>query len=191
MLVGLCSARSARAGGRGRGVRGHGFGLVRRCAVREPSRRRIDCSPWPGGPNGCCSARPAWARSRCAIRSSLPTNGPRSMCWNGRTRLVACAGGGAGPLWEAESAAMNVAPGERRKRMVENIHVLRHLWTNDNAPFVGQFTNSPTSRSSRSRCSRHVRSGWRPMPSGCRKVRPTLAGRTSRSRASARSRTAG
>ena len=45
---------------------------------------------------------------------------------NGRTRLVACAGGGAGPLWEAESAAMNVAPGERRKRMVENIHVLRH-----------------------------------------------------------------
>jgi len=60
---------------------------------------------------------------------------------NGRTRLVACAGGGAGPLWEAESAAMNVAPGERRKRMIENIHVLRHLWTNDDAPFVGQFTN--------------------------------------------------
>src|SRR4029078_9721392 len=60
---------------------------------------------------------------------------------NGRTRLVACAGGGAGPLWEAESAAMNVASGERRKRMVENIHVLRHLWTNDNEPFVGQFTN--------------------------------------------------
>src|SRR5215217_5095181 len=59
----------------------------------------------------------------------------------GRTRLVACAGGGAGPLWEAETAAMNVAPGERRKRMIENIHVLRHLWTNDNAPFVGQFTN--------------------------------------------------
>ena len=28
---------------------------------------------------------------------------------------------------------------------------------------------SPTSRSSRSRCSRHVRSGWRPMPSGCRR----------------------
>jgi alkanesulfonate monooxygenase SsuD/methylene tetrahydromethanopterin reductase-like flavin-dependent oxidoreductase (luciferase family) len=60
---------------------------------------------------------------------------------NGRTRLVACAGGGAGPLWEAESAAMNFAPGERRKRMIENIHVLRHLWTKDNAPFVGQFTN--------------------------------------------------
>src|SRR6187200_519853 len=54
---------------------------------------------------------------------------------NGRTRLVACSGGGAGPLWEAESAAMNVAPGERRKRMIENIHVLRHLWTKDNEPF--------------------------------------------------------
>ena len=58
----------------------------------------------------------------------------------GRTRLVACAGGGAGPLWEAESAALNVAPGERRKRMIENIRVLRHLWSCDNAPFAGQFT---------------------------------------------------
>jgi alkanesulfonate monooxygenase SsuD/methylene tetrahydromethanopterin reductase-like flavin-dependent oxidoreductase (luciferase family) len=60
---------------------------------------------------------------------------------NGRTRLVVCAGGGAGPLWEAESAALNIAPGERRKRMIENIHVLRHLWTKDNQPFAGQFTN--------------------------------------------------
>ena len=60
---------------------------------------------------------------------------------NGRTRLVVCAGGGAGPLWEAESAALNIAPGERRKRMIENIHVLRHLWTKDNVPFAGQFTN--------------------------------------------------
>jgi alkanesulfonate monooxygenase SsuD/methylene tetrahydromethanopterin reductase-like flavin-dependent oxidoreductase (luciferase family) len=59
---------------------------------------------------------------------------------NGRTRLVACAGGGAGPLWEAESAALGMAPGERRKRMIENIRVLRHLWTRDNAPFAGEFT---------------------------------------------------
>src|SRR5262245_5637407 len=59
---------------------------------------------------------------------------------NGRTRLVACAGGGAGPLWEAETAALDIAPGERRKRMIENIHVLRHLWTKDNQPFAGQFT---------------------------------------------------
>jgi alkanesulfonate monooxygenase SsuD/methylene tetrahydromethanopterin reductase-like flavin-dependent oxidoreductase (luciferase family) len=59
---------------------------------------------------------------------------------NGRTRLVACAGGGAGPLWEAESAALGIAPGERRKRMIENIRVLRHLWTRDNAPFAGAFT---------------------------------------------------
>jgi alkanesulfonate monooxygenase SsuD/methylene tetrahydromethanopterin reductase-like flavin-dependent oxidoreductase (luciferase family) len=58
---------------------------------------------------------------------------------NGRTRLVACAGGGAGPEWEAETAAMRIAPQERRKRMVENIEVLRHLWTRDNAPFNGQF----------------------------------------------------
>ncbi len=58
---------------------------------------------------------------------------------NGRTRLVACSGGGAGPLWEAESAAMGIAPDDRRKHMIENIHVLRHLWSNDNAPFDGQF----------------------------------------------------
>ena len=59
---------------------------------------------------------------------------------NGRTRLVACAGGGAGPLWQAESAAMDQSPEDRRKRMVENMHVLRHLWTKDNEPFEGQFT---------------------------------------------------
>jgi alkanesulfonate monooxygenase SsuD/methylene tetrahydromethanopterin reductase-like flavin-dependent oxidoreductase (luciferase family) len=59
---------------------------------------------------------------------------------NGRTRLVACAGGGAGPLWEAESAALGIAPGERRNRMIENIRVLRHLWTRDNEPFAGEFT---------------------------------------------------
>ena len=59
---------------------------------------------------------------------------------NGRTRLVACAGGGAGPLWEAESVAMTMKPEDRRKRMVENMHVLRHLWTRDNEPFEGQFT---------------------------------------------------
>src|ERR1039458_5660040 len=58
---------------------------------------------------------------------------------NGRTRLVACAGGGAGPLWEAETAAMQIAPNERRKRMIENMHVLRHLWSKNNEPFEGQF----------------------------------------------------
>jgi alkanesulfonate monooxygenase SsuD/methylene tetrahydromethanopterin reductase-like flavin-dependent oxidoreductase (luciferase family) len=60
---------------------------------------------------------------------------------NGRTRLVVCSGGGAGPVWEAETAALGIAPGERRKRMIENIHVLRHLWTKDNEPFAGQFTS--------------------------------------------------
>jgi alkanesulfonate monooxygenase SsuD/methylene tetrahydromethanopterin reductase-like flavin-dependent oxidoreductase (luciferase family) len=59
---------------------------------------------------------------------------------NGRTRLVACAGGGAGPLWEAETAALGIAPAQRRKRMIENIQVLRHLWTRDNEPFAGEFT---------------------------------------------------
>jgi alkanesulfonate monooxygenase SsuD/methylene tetrahydromethanopterin reductase-like flavin-dependent oxidoreductase (luciferase family) len=52
---------------------------------------------------------------------------------------VACAGGGAGPSWEAETTALGIAPDDRRKRMVENMHVLRHLWTRDNAPFEGKF----------------------------------------------------
>jgi alkanesulfonate monooxygenase SsuD/methylene tetrahydromethanopterin reductase-like flavin-dependent oxidoreductase (luciferase family) len=58
---------------------------------------------------------------------------------NGRTRLVACSGGGAGPLWEAESAAIGIKPDDRRKHMIENMHVLRHLWTKDDEPFEGQF----------------------------------------------------
>ncbi len=57
----------------------------------------------------------------------------------GRTRLVACAGGGSGPLWEAETTALGIAAADRRKRMVENIHILRHLWMKDNEPFNGQF----------------------------------------------------
>jgi len=60
---------------------------------------------------------------------------------NGRTRLVACAGGGAGPLWEAETAALGIPPGERRKRMLENMRVLRHLWSKDDEPFAGEFTS--------------------------------------------------
>jgi alkanesulfonate monooxygenase SsuD/methylene tetrahydromethanopterin reductase-like flavin-dependent oxidoreductase (luciferase family) len=60
---------------------------------------------------------------------------------NGRTRLVACAGGGASPLWEAESKAMRVAPQDRRKRMLENMRVLRHLWSVDGEPFKGEFVS--------------------------------------------------
>ena len=59
---------------------------------------------------------------------------------NGRTRLVVCAGGGAGPLWEAETAALGLRPADRRRKMIENIHVLRHLWTKDCEAFEGTFT---------------------------------------------------
>jgi alkanesulfonate monooxygenase SsuD/methylene tetrahydromethanopterin reductase-like flavin-dependent oxidoreductase (luciferase family) len=36
---------------------------------------------------------------------------------------------------------MGIAPDDRRKRMVENVHVLRHLWAKDkdNEPFEGKF----------------------------------------------------
>lgn len=58
---------------------------------------------------------------------------------NGRTVLIACAGGGAGPAWEAESRALGVPAAQRRRRMMENIAVLRHLWTVDDEPFDGEF----------------------------------------------------
>jgi alkanesulfonate monooxygenase SsuD/methylene tetrahydromethanopterin reductase-like flavin-dependent oxidoreductase (luciferase family) len=57
----------------------------------------------------------------------------------GRTRLVVCSGAVAGAAWEAESAAMGFDPKERRRRMVENIEAVRHLWTHDAAPFEGRF----------------------------------------------------
>ncbi|HEY8289958.1 MAG TPA: LLM class flavin-dependent oxidoreductase, partial [Acetobacteraceae bacterium] len=60
----------------------------------------------------------------------------------GRTRLSVCAGGG-GDAWTRESDAMGVPPAERRKRMIENIAVLRHLWTCDDQPFEGQFLRFP------------------------------------------------
>src|SRR6266436_2911639 len=38
---------------------------------------------------------------------------------NGRTRLVACAGGGSSALWQAEGEALGIAAGERRRRRSE------------------------------------------------------------------------
>jgi alkanesulfonate monooxygenase SsuD/methylene tetrahydromethanopterin reductase-like flavin-dependent oxidoreductase (luciferase family) len=57
----------------------------------------------------------------------------------GRTRLSVCAGGGGSDAWVREAAAMGILDGQRRKRMIENIAVLRHLWTMDDAPFEDEF----------------------------------------------------
>jgi len=57
----------------------------------------------------------------------------------GRTILAVCSGGGAGPAWDAETEAMGIPPAKRRKRMIENIAVLRHLWTTDDLPFEGTY----------------------------------------------------
>lgn len=59
----------------------------------------------------------------------------------GRTRLVACSGGGSGAAWEAESAALGIDPSERNKRMIDHIHILRHLWTKDDEPYESRFFN--------------------------------------------------
>jgi alkanesulfonate monooxygenase SsuD/methylene tetrahydromethanopterin reductase-like flavin-dependent oxidoreductase (luciferase family) len=34
---------------------------------------------------------------------------------------------------------MGIPPAERRKRMIDNIAVLRHLWTQDATPFEGAY----------------------------------------------------
>jgi alkanesulfonate monooxygenase SsuD/methylene tetrahydromethanopterin reductase-like flavin-dependent oxidoreductase (luciferase family) len=57
----------------------------------------------------------------------------------GRAILAVCSGGGAAPAWDAETAAMGIPPAERRKRMIENIAVPRHLWTTDDTPFEGTY----------------------------------------------------
>jgi len=58
---------------------------------------------------------------------------------HGRTRLVVCSGGGAGANWEVEGAVMGIDPKTRRRRMVENMQACRHLWTQDELPFEGQY----------------------------------------------------
>jgi len=57
----------------------------------------------------------------------------------GRTILAVCAGGGSPEAWNAETAAMGIPPAERRKRMIENMAVLRHLWTTNEVPFEGTY----------------------------------------------------
>ena len=59
----------------------------------------------------------------------------------GRTRMVACSGGGSGPAWEAESAALGIDPAERNKRMIDHIQILRHLWSKDDEPYESAFYN--------------------------------------------------
>jgi alkanesulfonate monooxygenase SsuD/methylene tetrahydromethanopterin reductase-like flavin-dependent oxidoreductase (luciferase family) len=56
---------------------------------------------------------------------------------NGRTRLIACSGGGIGPLWQAEAEAFGVPPAQRRARMFENMDVLRQLWSRDDVTYEG------------------------------------------------------
>jgi alkanesulfonate monooxygenase SsuD/methylene tetrahydromethanopterin reductase-like flavin-dependent oxidoreductase (luciferase family) len=59
----------------------------------------------------------------------------------GRTRMVACSGGGAGPEWEAETQALGYKPEDRHKLMIEAMAVMRHLWSRDNVVFHGAFFN--------------------------------------------------
>lgn len=57
----------------------------------------------------------------------------------GRTILSVCSGGGSPAAWNAETEAMGIPAAERRQRVIENIAVLRHLWTTNGIPFDGKF----------------------------------------------------
>lgn len=61
----------------------------------------------------------------------------------GRTVLSVCAGGGSPTAWNAETEAMGIPAAERRKRMIENIAILRHLWTTNDVPFEGTYLRFP------------------------------------------------
>src|SRR5262249_1173251 len=141
--VGLCSARDLLALA----------DAVEACPVMDSVwcgdalfvNRRLDAltllAAVAGAPNGCCSAPPAWVRSRCAIRWSSPMNGPRSTCC--RTAALASSSAPAAArvrCGRRRAPRSYIPPGERPKRVVENIQGLRHLWTKDNQPFAGQFT---------------------------------------------------
>ncbi|HEY3870598.1 MAG TPA: LLM class flavin-dependent oxidoreductase [Actinocrinis sp.] len=58
---------------------------------------------------------------------------------NGRTRLIVCSGGGAGPLWEAEAAVFGVLPSQRRARILEHMQILRRLWSEDHVSHHGEL----------------------------------------------------
>ena len=57
----------------------------------------------------------------------------------GRTILSVCSGGGSAAEWNAETEAMGIPAAQRRKRMIENISIVRHLWTTNDTPFEGEF----------------------------------------------------
>jgi alkanesulfonate monooxygenase SsuD/methylene tetrahydromethanopterin reductase-like flavin-dependent oxidoreductase (luciferase family) len=108
---------------------------------------------------------------------------------NGRTRLVACAGGGAGPLWEAETAAMDqpgigAAHGREHARAAPSVD-------KDNAPFEGQFVKFANITLEPKPIQNPCPIWLAPAPNGCPRARRIPRGSSSRSPASARSPTAG
>jgi alkanesulfonate monooxygenase SsuD/methylene tetrahydromethanopterin reductase-like flavin-dependent oxidoreductase (luciferase family) len=112
----------------------------RRCSVRQPALDAFTLLAALAG-----RTEPVLLGTACM--GSFALRDPRVFAYewasldvlsHGRTRLSVCSGGGGG-AWDAETAAMDIPPAERRRRMIENVHVLRHLWTRDNEPFEGRF----------------------------------------------------
>jgi alkanesulfonate monooxygenase SsuD/methylene tetrahydromethanopterin reductase-like flavin-dependent oxidoreductase (luciferase family) len=110
---------------------------------------------------------------------------------NGRTRLVACAAAARDRCGRPRPRRWGSTRTIRRKHMVENMHVLRHLWTKDNAPFEGQFVKFANitlePKPVQNPCPIWLATNAERLSTG----RRILAVRTSRSPGSARSPTAG
>ena len=121
-----------------------GLGVVRRRAVRQPPARCADapcrrCRPHRTGAARACVhglVRAAQSAGLC-LRVGLARRAVGR-----RTRLVACAGGGAGPLWKASRPpALNIAPGRAgASDDREHPHASPPL-DQQQPPFVGEFTN--------------------------------------------------
>ena len=57
----------------------------------------------------------------------------------GRMRLVACVGGGGSDAYAAECAAFGFDAKEKRRRMFEQMSILRRLWTGEAVTHRGRF----------------------------------------------------
>ena len=100
---------------------------------------------------------------------------------NGRTRLVACAGGGAGPLWEAEIGGDGdrarrpaQAHGREHARAAASLDQGQRAVRGQVRQVLQHHAGAEADPESR------ARSGSPPTPSGCRWARPIPAARISR-----------
>src|SRR5580692_8823127 len=78
--------------------------------------------------DACALLDSIWVGDALFVNQRLDALTLLAVIAGGRTVLSVCAGGGSPAAWNAETEAMGIPAAERRKRMIENIAILRHLW---------------------------------------------------------------